>query len=71
LLRLFNHHAGISPLQYLQTIRLERARQLLEHGNSVTQAAEIAGFRSTLHMRRAWTRQWGGSPRDATPIHAA
>jgi transcriptional regulator GlxA family with amidase domain len=65
LLRLFVHHAGVSPLKYLRVIRLERARQLLERGASVTQAAEIAGFRSDLHLRRAWNGEWGGSPRDA------
>ena len=64
LLRLFLAHARVSPLQYLRAIRLERARQALEHGASVTRAAEIAGFRSGIQMRRAWTRQWGGSPRD-------
>jgi transcriptional regulator GlxA family with amidase domain len=75
LLRLFTDHAGVSPLHYLQAIRLERARQSLEHGASVTNAAEAAGFRSGLHLRRAWSRQWGGSPRDAVranaPIRAA
>ena len=66
LLRLFIEHARLSPLQYLQAIRLERARQALERGTSVTQAAEMAGFRSGLQMRRAWSRQWGGSPRDVS-----
>jgi transcriptional regulator GlxA family with amidase domain len=65
LLRLFVDHAGVTPMQYLRSIRLERARQSLEHGASVTQAAEAAGFRSALQLRRAWTRQWGGSPSDA------
>jgi transcriptional regulator GlxA family with amidase domain len=64
LLRLFIEHARVSPLHYLQAIRLERARQALAHGASVTRAAEFAGFRSDLQMRRAWNRQWGGSPRD-------
>jgi transcriptional regulator GlxA family with amidase domain len=41
LLRLFLEHAGVSPLGYLQSIRLERARQSLERGASVTGAAEI------------------------------
>ena len=59
LLRLFIEHAGVSPLQYLQAIRLERARQALEHGASVTRAAEVAGFRSDLQMRRAWSRAVG------------
>lgn len=65
LLRLFMDHAGVTPMQYLRSIRLERARQSLEHGASVTQAAEVAGFRSALQLRRAWTRQWGGAPSDA------
>jgi transcriptional regulator GlxA family with amidase domain len=65
LLRLFLRHAGVSPLRYLQEIRLLRARQSLEHGASVARAAEDAGFRSGSQMRRAWSRQWGGTPRDA------
>lgn len=65
LLRLFIDNAGVSPLQYLQSIRLERARQSIEHGASVTHAAARAGFRSELQLRRAWRRLWGGSPRDA------
>jgi transcriptional regulator GlxA family with amidase domain len=65
LLRLFIDHAGISPLHYLRLIRLERARQSLEYGATVTRAAAAAGFASDLQLRRAWSRQWGGSPRDA------
>ena len=65
LLRLFIDHARVSPLDYLRSIRLERARQALEYGTTVTRAAEVAGFSSGLQLRRAWTRQWGGSPRDA------
>jgi transcriptional regulator GlxA family with amidase domain len=66
LLRLFLDHAGVSPLHYLRLIRLERARQSLEYGASVGRAAGVAGFRSPLQLRRAWSRHWGGSPRDAT-----
>jgi transcriptional regulator GlxA family with amidase domain len=65
LLRLFMDHASVSPLRYLRSIRLERARQVLEGGASVTCAAEAAGFRSALQLRRAWAREWGGTPRDA------
>jgi transcriptional regulator GlxA family with amidase domain len=68
LLRLFIRHAGVSPLQFLRAVRLERARQLIERGTGIGRAAEVAGFRSALHMRRAWLRQWGGSPRDAQSI---
>lgn len=65
LLRLFGEHAGVSPLQYLQKIRLEHARQSLQRGASVTRAAELAGFSSDLQLRRAWGRHWAGTPRDA------
>lgn len=65
LLRLFVEHACVSPLHYLRSIRLEKARQSLEYGATVTRAAEVAGFSSGLQLRRAWSRQWGGSPRDA------
>jgi transcriptional regulator GlxA family with amidase domain len=68
LLRLFLDNAGVSPLNYLRSIRLERARLALECGASVTRAAEVAGFRSGLQLRRAWSRQWGGSPRDAAQV---
>ena len=65
LLRLFLDHAGVSPLDYLRSIRLERARQAFEYGASVSRAADVAGFRTALQLRRTWNRQWGGSPRDA------
>jgi transcriptional regulator GlxA family with amidase domain len=66
LLRLFIENAGVSPLHYLRLIRLERARQSLEYGATVSRAAAVAGFRSGLQLRRAWSRQWGGTPRDVT-----
>jgi transcriptional regulator GlxA family with amidase domain len=62
--RLFREHVGMLPLQYLRAIRLERARQALSCGASVSRAAESAGFTSDQQLRRAWGRQWGGSPRD-------
>jgi transcriptional regulator GlxA family with amidase domain len=71
LLRLFIDHARVSPLHYLRLIRLERARQSLECGASVSQSAKAAGFSSSLQLRRAWNSHWGGSPRDAVRVGAA
>ncbi len=62
LLRLFAAHAVVSPLHYLQTIRLERARQTLQRGASVTRAAEEAGFSSGLQLRRAWRQRFDTTP---------
>ncbi len=65
LLRLFREHAGVTPLEFLEGLRLERAKKALERGSSATVAADAAGFQSGLQLRRAWRRRWGGSPRDA------
>lgn len=71
LLRLFLSNAGVSPLNYLRAIRLEVARESLDHGASVARAAEKAGFTSTLQLRRAWNRHWGGSPSDGSSVRGA
>lgn len=65
LLRLFAGHAAVSPMTYVEKIRLERARQALSRGASVTRAAEQAGFSSDLQLRRAWSRHLAGTPRTA------
>jgi transcriptional regulator GlxA family with amidase domain len=65
LLRLFADHAAVSPMTYVEKIRLERARQALSRGSSVTRAAEAAGFASDLQLRRAWGRHFSGTPRGA------
>jgi len=63
--RLFAAHVAVSPLAYLQAIRLERARQGLVRGASVTRAAADAGFSSDLQLRRAWRRRFAGTPLQA------
>ncbi len=65
LLRLFADHAGVSPMTYVEKIRLERARQALAGGANVMQAAESGGFASDLQLRRAWRRHLSGTPRGA------
>ena len=62
LLRLFSTHATVSPLDYLKAIRLERAKQTLARGASVTRAAREAGFSSDLQLRRAWRQRLPGTP---------
>lgn len=54
LTRLFTEHAGLPPLDYLRRIRLAVAQAALQSGRNVTQAAEVAGFRSDTQLRRAW-----------------
>ncbi|MEB0041225.1 MULTISPECIES: helix-turn-helix domain-containing protein [unclassified Pseudomonas] len=59
LTRLFALHSGISPLHYLRSIRLAVAEIALMSGKNVTQAAEIAGFKSDTQLRRS-RRSVGG-----------
>lgn len=68
LARLFEEHAGISPLAWLQRIRLSVAQAGLERGMGVAQAAHLAGFSSDTQLRRAWHRHGlRGRPGDAPP----
>ena len=70
LLRLFSEHAVTSPLNYVRAIRLERARQALQRGFSVSRASQEAGFNSDLQLRRAWKATFGGSPTVQRPNQA-
>ncbi len=70
LLRLFSTHTSISPLDYVRSIRLERARQALQRGDSVTRAAQDAGFNSDLQLRRAWKQRYGDTPSAGRPTSA-
>jgi transcriptional regulator GlxA family with amidase domain len=54
--RLFLQHADLTPLEYLQRIRLSTAEAALRVGARVGQAADIAGFSSEVQLRRAWAR---------------
>lgn len=68
--RLFNLHAGIAPLEYVQRIRLATAQAALQAGYSVTRAAEIAGFSSDGQLRRSWhALGMANSPRRSQPQH--
>lgn len=51
--RLFGEHIGLSPLHYLQSIRVEIAERAITNGQSTAQAVISAGFSSDQQLRRA------------------
>jgi transcriptional regulator GlxA family with amidase domain len=56
--RLFAEHAGCSPLDYVQRMRVALARDLLSNSRmKIERVAEQAGFSSAHHLRRVW-RRW-------------
>ena len=60
--RLFLQHAGVSPMHYLQAIRLERALQSLEHGASVTAPPRPRGSGRTCTCGARGTGNGVGRP---------
>jgi len=56
---------GSSPADYLETVRVETARRLLESSlHSVERVAELSGFGTAESLRRAFARRIGLSPRE-------
>lgn len=60
----FKSMLGLSPFEYLRTIRLEKARQLIA-GNecNVTQAAFRVGYSSPSHFSKAFRKEFGMNPK--------
>lgn len=61
--RVFTQETGEPPAHYVQRVRVERARQLLEReGFSVEEVATSCGFGSAETMRRRFQQSLGVSP---------
>lgn len=70
--RLFAEHLDASPLQVAQTLRLQRAKRLLDDTNlPLALVAERAGFPSPRRMRAAFARLYGRSPSTVRSRHLA
>ncbi len=53
LARLFREHAGVTPRDYVEQVRLSLAQEAKQAGLHTKQALELAGFRSDRQWRRA------------------
>jgi len=63
--RVFSRELGTTPADYVERVRIEQARGLLEtDGGSLESVASRCGFRSAEVMRRAFHRRVGASPRE-------
>ncbi|MFC5472767.1 GlxA family transcriptional regulator [Paraherbaspirillum soli] len=61
--RVFKQETGITPARYVQSLRLERARQMLEENAwSMERIAAACGYGETQLMRRALQRELGITP---------
>jgi AraC family transcriptional activator of pobA len=64
---LFKQHTGVTPMNYIIQLRIDRAKQmLLDHPPSTTQVALECGFASLSHFSNAFKKLTGKSPREFT-----
>lgn len=62
LLRAFTREKGVTPYRYLQSVRISRAKALLEAGASPIEAALQAGFADQSHLSNCFHTYIGLSP---------
>ncbi|MET8770274.1 GlxA family transcriptional regulator [Streptomyces sp. NPDC004658] len=62
LTRLFREELGTTPARYVESIRFDIAKSLLDQGYTATQAASLAGFPSYESLRRVFARELSISP---------
>ncbi|MFL5996500.1 MAG: GlxA family transcriptional regulator [Streptomyces sp.] len=62
LTRLFREELGTTPARYVESIRFDIAKSLLDQGYSATQTASRAGFPSYESLRRVFARELSISP---------
>ncbi|MFD8078703.1 GlxA family transcriptional regulator [Streptomyces sp. NPDC059718] len=62
LTRLFRDELSTTPARYVETVRFDMAKALLDQGHTATQVAALAGFPSYESMRRVFVRKMAISP---------
>lgn len=60
--RTFKSAVGCGLLEYIQRLRVVRARELLDQGVNVSEAAQMAGYGEAKALRRAFKRYEGINP---------
>lgn len=65
LAELFRRQVGVAPLAFLETQRLRRARELLQHTSlGLAEIAEKTGFSSPYYFSLRFKKHFGINPRD-------
>jgi transcriptional regulator GlxA family with amidase domain len=63
LTRLFQDELGTTPAKYVELIRFDAAKAMLDAGHSVTETAQRSGFGSAESLRRSFIQHLGVAPR--------
>lgn len=64
-LHVFRIHHQISPIQYLNRLRINKAKELLSHSSlSIKDTAALTGFSDPMYFSRVFRKLEGKSPRE-------
>ncbi len=69
LLRSFSKQKGLSPYSYLETIRVNHAKRLLEQGVKPIEVTLFTGFSDQSHFTKLFKRQIGLTPEQYMRIY--
>ncbi|SEL69796.1 AraC-type DNA-binding protein [Paenibacillus sp. cl141a] len=57
--KMFKQHTGLSPMQYLMKVRIEKAKALMRSSFSIHEIASSVGFNDALYFSKQF-RKWTG-----------
>ncbi len=62
-IRCFKHYMGMTPMQYITSIRINKAKELLKNTNcSIQEVSSLSGYENPLYFSRIFRKQTGFSP---------
>ena len=62
-IRSFRHYMGMTPMQYITSIRINKARELLKNTDySIQEISALSGYENPLYFSRIFHKQTGYSP---------
>ncbi|WP_036718750.1 AraC family transcriptional regulator [Paenibacillus sp. JCM 10914] len=60
--KMFKQFTGLSPMQYLIKVRIEKARQLLKTSITIHEIASSVGFNDALYFSKQFRKRYGMTP---------
>lgn len=62
-IRCFKQYMGMTPMQYITSIRINKSKELLKNTNySVQEISSLSGYENPLYFSRIFHKQTGSSP---------